>query len=187
MRTVHWAAGLVLALLVGGLALGALGDDDHHGREGHREEYREGREHDGHGREGKHGRAVAMDPAYLEACGECHFAYPAGLLPEGSWRKLLAGLDDHFGNPLDLEPAARQAAAAYLEAGAGAYGELLRGLGSDLPLRITELPGFRHEHRKLAADVATSPSIGSLANCPACHRTAESGDFDDDNVSIPRQ
>lgn len=188
MRAVHWAAGLAMALLIGGLS---WSDDDHHDRERHREErqeeHREGRGHDGRGREREHGSAVPMDPAYREACGECHFTYPAGLLPAGSWRRLLAGLDDHFGNPLDLDPGTRQAVATYLEAGAGTEGEILRGLGRDLPLRITDLPGFRHEHRKLAAGVAERPSVGSLANCPACHCTAESGDFDDDNVSIPRQ
>lgn len=190
MRTRHWAAlALAVGFLAGGAALGVLADDDHHGRERHGEKH--GR--DGHDRDREHGLGAVGDPAFREACGACHFAYPPGLLPAESWRLLLAGLDDHFGNAVDLDPASRQAVAACLEAGAADRagsedsGKLLRGLGRDLPLRITDLPGFRREHRKLAPDVAARPSIGSLANCPACHRTAGSGDFDDDNVSILRQ
>jgi len=180
---------LALALLAGGAAGGALADDDHHrDREGHGKKH--GRDHD---RDREHGLAAADSPEYRETCGACHFAFPAGLLPAESWRRILAGLGDHFGNAVEPEPAAHQAVAAFLEAGAAdrSGGEesakLLRGLGPEPPLRITDLPGFRREHRKLSADVAGRPSIGSLANCPACHRTAASGDFDDDNVSIPRQ
>ena len=34
---------------------------------------------------------------FKQACGACHFAYQPELLPSGSWEKILAGLDDHFG------------------------------------------------------------------------------------------
>jgi hypothetical protein len=183
-----WA--LSVAVLAGSAAGWVMaGDDRHHDREEHGEKHHR----DGHGEGREHGLGAVDNAAYRETCGACHFAYPAGLLPAGSWRLLLAGTGDHFGNALDLAPAIRQEVAAYLETGAAdrSGGEesdkLLRGLGRNLPLRVTELPGFRREHRKLAPEVAARPSIGSLANCPACHRTAESGDFDDDNVSIPRQ
>jgi len=36
-------------------------------------------------------------PIYKEECGACHFAYQPELLPSGSWEKILAGLEDHFG------------------------------------------------------------------------------------------
>ena len=32
-------------------------------------------------------------PLYKEECGSCHIAYPAVLLPPGSWQKLMVGLE----------------------------------------------------------------------------------------------
>lgn len=191
MRAKHLAVALLAALLAaGGGLLAVLADDDHHhGKDRHGE----GHERNGNGEGREQGLGAATDPAYQEACGACHFAYPPGLLPAASWRGLLAGLDDHFGNPVDLDPAARQAVAACLEAGAAdrtgskLARKVLRGLGRETPLRITDLPGFQREHHEISAEVLARPSIGSLANCPACHATAAAGDFDDDNASIPRQ
>ena len=41
------------------------------------------------------GALFSQDDIYLDECGACHLAYPPGLLPEPSWRLLLAHLDDH--------------------------------------------------------------------------------------------
>ncbi|MDA3895761.1 MAG: hypothetical protein PF482_06415 [Desulfobacteraceae bacterium] len=38
----------------------------------------------------------------------------------------------------------------------------------------------------MSSDVLKRKSIGSLSNCSACHTTAESGDYDHDNVEIPK-
>ena len=34
---------------------------------------------------------------YVEECSECHIAYSASMLPQRSWKKMMASLDDHFG------------------------------------------------------------------------------------------
>ncbi len=40
---------------------------------------------------------------YKEACGACHFVYQPELLPSGSWVKILANLEDHFGETIALQ------------------------------------------------------------------------------------
>ena len=47
--------------------------------------------------------AAVENPAYKEECGSCHMAYPPGLLPARSWTRMMAGLEDHFGDDADLD------------------------------------------------------------------------------------
>lgn len=126
------------------------------------------------------------DPRVLTECGACHMAFQPQMLPKRSWEKLMDGLADHFGEDASLAPEAEQPIRAYLVANAADAkwwgGRFMRGLGDDeTPLRITEL---RHWIREHAEDVPRSawsdPKVKSKANCPACHRRAEQGDYDDD-------
>ena len=64
--------------------------------------------------------------------------------------------------------------------------KVLRSLGGEVPLRISEVPYIRHEHHELQPSVFSRPAIGSLANCSACHSEAEQGVFDEDGVRIPK-
>ena len=34
---------------------------------------------------------------WQQECASCHIAYAPALLPKGSWRRLMSGLDQHFG------------------------------------------------------------------------------------------
>lgn len=187
------AAVLAAALTLGGAALAAA--SDHSGRrsgheEGHDGEHddaREGAREGGDGPGGGEGRAAAPagDPAaqalYAKECGSCHLAYPPSFLPAASHRRILAGLERHFGQNAELDPAARARLEGWLVANAAG------GRGApDGPLRITALPWFRREHRKIDAAVAARPAIRSMANCAACHATAARWDFDEDRVKIPR-
>jgi hypothetical protein len=140
-------------------------------------------EHEGRG--GHHDRsagATSADPSYLKECGSCHLAYPPRLLPAASWRKLMAGLERHFGQNAELEPAVRQALEGWLVQNAGRD----RSGSGEPPLRITTLPWFVDEHDEVPKGAVERPAIRSMANCAACHSGAESWDFDDDRVKIPR-
>ena len=55
-------------------------------------------------------RGIAADtnPAYEEECGSCHMAYPPGLLPGVSWQRLMAELDNHFGDNAEIDALALQ-------------------------------------------------------------------------------
>lgn len=104
-------------------------------------------------------------------CGECHMAFQPALLPAASWRKIMAGLADHFGEDASLEPQLAAEIEAYLVENAG------RGDGTGL--RITEQPWFRREH-DFPARVWQKPEVRSKANCEACHRDAARGVYEDD-------
>jgi len=124
--------------------------------------------------------APPPNAAWKTECGACHLPYPPRLLPARSWRTIMSGLDRHFGTDASLDPAQAAEIASFLERHAG------RERGGAAPLRITETPWFRREHREVPVAVWARPSVGSPANCAACHRTAEQGDYDDDTVTIPR-
>jgi hypothetical protein len=130
--------------------------------------------------------------AYMDNCGACHFAYPPALLPAASWKRLLNNTDQHFGEDLALDSSDITEITRYLTQNAAgrAPGEIsrdiARSVGSSAPLRITEVPEIQKEHRKISMSVLSRPTIGSLANCPACHRGAARGVFDDDFVAIPK-
>ena len=132
------------------------------------------------------------NPTYGEECGACHFAYQPELLPSGSWEKILAGLEVHFGEIIELDPELRKIIAEYLKANAAEHSsakravKIMRSLRDRTPLRITEVPYIQEKHHEVSANVLKRESIGSLSNCSACHRTAEEGIYEDDYVIIPR-
>jgi hypothetical protein len=138
--------------------------------------------------------APAADPTYVKECGACHFAYQPGLLPERSWRKLLApdALVDHFGANAELDEAPRTAILDFLVANSADKSyykrskKIMTSLRSDeAPLRITDVPYIRRKHHEIPADLIKSDKVKSLSFCDACHQGAERGTYDDDTVNIP--
>ena len=126
---------------------------------------------------------TASDPAWRNECGSCHVAYPPQMLAASSWRTIMQGLDRHFGTDASLDAATAAPILAFLEAHAGPDGGK-RGSGG--ATRITETRWFRHEHADLAAGVWSRKEVGSRANCAACHRDADRGDFNERTVRVPR-
>ena len=132
--------------------------------------------------------ATTMKPLYAEECGSCHMPYPAMLLPRQSWRKIMAGLEDHFGENAEFDAATHREIEDFLvaESGRASYRKLFRNLRDAAPLRITGLPYFVHEHDEIPARlVAGNERVKSLSQCNACHLEAERGRFDEDDVVIP--
>jgi len=142
---------------------------------------------------------AARDAVWAAECGACHVAYPARLLPAASWERIMDGLADHFGENAELAPETAARIRAYLTAHAArARGT---GWGYDeahekrsapdeeqvtAPMRITETRWFRHEHDEIRASVWQRAAVGSPANCGACHRGADQGEFNEHRVKIPR-
>ena len=128
-------------------------------------------------------RPTVSNAKWKSECGACHVAYPPRMLPAESWRAIMSGLDKHFGSNAGLDAASANEITAFLEKNADAR----KHDASGKPLlRITETRGFKSEHREVAARVWKNPKVKSPANCTACHTQAESGDFNEDNVKIPK-
>ncbi|WP_459915644.1 hypothetical protein [Desulfocicer niacini] len=47
-------------------------------------------------------------------------------------------------------------------------------------------PYIIKKHHEISQKVLNRASIGSLSNCIACHTIAENGNYDDDNMNIPK-
>ena len=135
----------------------------------------------------------ASNAKWQAECASCHMAYQPGLLPERSWRKLMAGLDKHFGENASLDPATAEEITRFLAANSADRSGNRRSAriaasipAAAVPLRISETAYFRRKHDEIASDIWRRPKVGSPANCQACHQTAEKGDYSERNVKIPR-
>ena len=122
-------------------------------------------------------------PVYKQECAACHMAYPPGMLPAASWRRIMSGLETHYGSDASLEPAQVQQVSAWLQTHAGTYKRVREEAPED---RITRSAWFARKHREVDAAVWKRASVKSAAQCSACHTQAEQGNFDEHQVRIPR-
>jgi hypothetical protein len=188
MKTSRIAIAIAAVAAALTLTAAAAAASEEHQEEGHRGRGEESGRGGGHGREegdehaGGRPPGGAIEPTYAKECGACHLAYPPGMLPAGSWRRMLGELDRHFGQNAELDEPTRARLEGWLVAGAGQA----RPEGGGAPQRITRLPWFVKEHRQVTAEVVARPAVRSIANCAACHQGAARWDFDEDRVTIPR-
>jgi hypothetical protein len=121
-------------------------------------------------------------PAYASACGDCHLAFPARMLPAASWQALLAGLDKHFGSDASLTDAELLPVRTYLMGAARA----VKDTDPTTPLlRITDTRWWQRQHHGISAARWQHPSIASRSACDACHvNAASSGSYG--RVRVPK-
>lgn len=141
--------------------------------------------------DGKYGgedRGKPLQPAQLnvkwqQECASCHIAYAPGLLPAESWRKIMSGLDKHFGEDASLTAPENKEITAFLVGNASN-----RWSAKTAPLRITESMWFKTKHnsREVAPEVWKRVSVKSPANCQACHIDAAKADFNEHRIKIPK-
>ena len=136
---------------------------------------------------------VPVNPKFKAECSSCHMLYPPELLPERSWKKMMSELKNHFGENAELDAKTQKEVTDYLIQNSAdkIYSKrgsrILSGLSSnETPLRISQTTYFIQKHDELSPSVYKRKSIGSPANCIACHSGAEKGDFSEDNVRIPK-
>lgn len=128
--------------------------------------------------------AFASNPTYLDACGECHLAYPAEMLPRASWRLVMAGLEDHFGDNAQMDGATQADIQRFLDAHSleTASGLIIDDWRATIPietvLRITALPGFLTDHKDGFERLGdTAREEGFFSPCDQCHKEAAQGVF----------
>ncbi|MBE9529057.1 MAG: diheme cytochrome c [Proteobacteria bacterium] len=129
---------------------------------------------------------------YTSECSSCHFLYLPGLLPAGSWKRIVEDSGEHFGHELHLEAGVAAELVLYLGAnsaettGAKRSGRILDSLEGATPKRITETPYIKKKHQGIKAIIYRRDAIKSFSNCIACHTTAKEGNFREANVKIPK-
>ena len=174
---------LAVAALVSGVTISAArAEDDHDDDRG--EKYSETRssKYGGENR-GKPVQPAQTNAKFQQECTSCHIAYAPGLLPAASWRKVMAGLDKHFGSDASVDAQDGKEITTFLLNNAS------KGWSATTaPLRITETAWFKRKHDtdEIPASVWKRPQVKSPANCAACHLQAERGNFNEHDIRIPK-
>jgi len=115
-------------------------------------------------------------------CGRYHMALPPGLLSAASWKKIMTGLDKHFGTDAIMNAADTTEITNYLMK----Y-ESNRWTSKAAPLRSTDSEWFKAKHNgEISPAVWKRESIKSPSNCMACHGQADKGNFDEKSIHIPK-
>ncbi len=130
-----------------------------------------------------------VNAKFLLECGTCHIAYPPGMLPTDSWRKIMAGLETHFGLDASLTAEENEEITAFLVDNSSEYwGAEPVPLGNTDSMRITKTDWFQRKHNSyvVSPDIWENPAVKHPANCAACHRQAKCGDFGEQNRRVPR-
>lgn len=115
-----------------------------------------------------------------EECNACHFAFPAMMLPQASWKKILGNLENHFGEDASLDSRTRQHIGQYLVSRSGDAGstpsKFIRGLDNgNPPIRITETEYWIEKHLHISEEKLQSGLAGLKASCAVCHLRAVNG------------
>ena len=105
----------------------------------------------------------------------------------------MLGLDKHFGENASLDAATRDEISRFLALNSADKQDNRRSSrinqsipSNATPLRISETRYFTSKHDEVSATTFKRKSIGSAANCVACHQAAEKGDFSESQIRIPR-
>lgn len=120
--------------------------------------------------------------AFTAECGSCHVAFPPALLTADDWRRVMAGLEKHYGDDASLDATTRKQIEDFLVANAGTG---RRATGAGDPPRLTATPWFKREHDEVPSATWRDPRVKSAANCSACHSRAGQGSFREREIVMP--
>lgn len=130
---------------------------------------------------------------YINECGACHFAYQPGLLPSNSWKKMMSGLENHFGVDATLLDEDFKTISKYLDENSAEkalnykrskkIARSMRNNGNIIT--ISKTPYFIKEHREIPSRFINQKEVKGLFNCTACHTTAQKGIYSERDILIP--
>lgn len=169
------ARALAVALLAMCVTMSAAQADDDRDR-------KYGEKYSGENR-GKSVQPAEISVKLQQECSACHIVYSSDLLPAESWRKIMAGLDKHFGSDASITAQENNEITDFLVNNASS-----RWSAPTAPLRISETAWFRRKHDspEISPEIWKNPKVKSPANCAACHPQAERGDFNEHGIRMPR-
>lgn len=135
---------------------------------------------------------VPTDGAYVKECGTCHMPFSPQLLPAASWRRVMDGLDNHFGESASLDAGTRETITRYLvanaadEASSSESRAIMHSLhGGEVPLRITQVPYIAGLHAAVLDPMWNpNPHPKTLTECSVCHTRVAKGDYRSHDYSV---
>jgi len=134
-------------------------------------------------------RALATPAVYAGECGDCHHAYHPSLRSETTWRAIMAGLDDHYGEDASVDATSAKVIEAFLTSNAaGTFDtQVAQRIGrfATPDFRITRTRYWKHRHHDIPAAVYRHKKIGSRVNCKGCHGDADSGLYANSEIHFP--
>lgn len=133
---------------------------------------------------------TVKDETVRTECGDCHMVFPPSRLTQNGWKKIMANLDNHFGEVATLPS---EETTKYIEDYLVAHAmdrkltypvklriESWAKKGIVDPIRITELPEWtRHHSGKKYQLMSEAVGYKRGANCIKCHLHAEKGYFEE--------
>ncbi|OQX73188.1 MAG: hypothetical protein B6D59_06390 [Campylobacteraceae bacterium 4484_4] len=131
---------------------------------------------------------------FATECGDCHKPYPPYLLPERSWERIIADLDNHFGEEIteaNITKAQQANILAYLKANSAEHStheaafKILKSLNGRAPKAVTKTPYWRAVHKEIPRWVFKHKKVKDKSNCKACHIDFEKGILEDRNIRVP--
>ena len=129
--------------------------------------------------------------SFVEECGSCHTLYPPFLLPANSWKKLMANLENHFGDDASLEKDIKNSIESFLVKNSAntstkeASVYILKDI-KDKNIAITDTSFWKERHAKIDKKIFDSQKVKSKSNCKACHKSIEKGLIEDREIKIPK-
>jgi hypothetical protein len=123
---------------------------------------------------------------YTQQCNVCHFAYPPGMLPAASWKKLLDDMPQHFTGQVMINVDTQNEISQWLQTHAGTF-----ALVDEEPPqnRITQSAWWKKIHlnnSKIPAAVWKKPTVAKGSSCVTCHQTAAKGEYNAKTVQVPK-
>jgi len=110
------------------------------------------------------------DEVWRQECSACHMAYLPKWLSADNWRRIMQGLDKHFGSNANLGVREREEITSFLVTHAAPDPD---GKYSAETLRITNAPWFLQGHGANAARFWVKNQVGNASECTACHKGAD--------------
>jgi cytochrome b len=131
-----------------------------------------------------------LDAQYVKICGDCHIPFNPSLRTADAWAKLMASLDDHFGEDAHLPPAEAKTVSEYLAANSAEHWDTRAAIDFSRedakdPTRITAAPIWLRRHGDLPDALFKRSKVASKSNCEACHSDARQGLFSPQGIDIP--
>ena len=129
---------------------------------------------------------------FVSECASCHTLYPPTLLPKKSWNRLMADLENHFGDDASLEYSDTQNILRYLLDNSAEYStseasvNILKSMQNKDTIAITKTPFWKNRHQSIDSKYFKSSNVKSRANCKACHIDIENGLVEDNSIKIPK-